>query len=73
MTLGYDSGETEIFSVDQDLSTGFFYIAGTSTAKELKASGASKSVFMLRIMAVLNCGSSTSTPFMLILLNICRQ
>ena len=45
MTLGYDSGETEIFSVDQDLSTGFFYIAGTSTAKELKASGASKSVF----------------------------
>ena len=45
MTLGYESGETEIFSVDHDASTGFLYIGGTSSAKELKVSGASKSVF----------------------------
>ena len=45
VTLGYDSGETEIFSVDLDASTGFIYLGGTSTAKELKYPGASKSVF----------------------------
>ena len=45
VTLGYDSGETEIFSVDLDASTGFIYLGGTSTAKELTVPGASKSVF----------------------------
>ena len=45
MTLGFSSGETEIFSVNQDSTTGFLYIGGTTTATELKVSGATKSVF----------------------------
>ena len=46
MTFGFSSGETEIFSVDQDSSTGFIYIGGTTTARELLVSGATKSVFI---------------------------
>ena len=45
LALGFNSGETEIFSIDQDSSTGYIYLAGTSTATELKVSGATKSVF----------------------------
>jgi hypothetical protein len=45
LTLGFTSGETEIISIDQDSLTGYLYIGGTSTATELKVSGASKSVF----------------------------
>ena len=40
VTLGYESGETEIFSVDLDASTGFLFLGGTSTAKEIKVSEA---------------------------------
>ena len=32
-------------SIDQDSSSGFIYIGGTTTATELKISGAAKSVF----------------------------
>ena len=32
-------------SIDQDSSTGFVYIGGTTTATELLVSGATKSVF----------------------------
>ena len=46
MTFGFRSGETEIFSLDHDSFTGFLYIAGTTTSTELKASGATKSVFI---------------------------
>ena len=46
MTFGFSSGETEIISIDQDSSTGFIYIAGTTTAIELLVSGATKSVFI---------------------------
>ena len=46
MTFGFSSGETEIISIDQDSSTGFIYIAGTTTATELLVSGATKSVFI---------------------------
>ena len=46
MTFGFSSGETEIFSVDQDSITGFLYIAGTTTSIELKVSGATKSIFV---------------------------
>ena len=46
LTFGFSSGETEIFSLDQDSSTGFLYMAGTTTSAELKISGASKSVFI---------------------------
>ena len=45
LTLGYTSGETEIISIDQDSFTGYLYIGGTTTATELKVSGASKSIF----------------------------
>jgi hypothetical protein len=44
LTLGLPSGETEIMSIDQD-SNGYLYIGGTSTATELRAAGATKSVF----------------------------
>ncbi len=33
-------------SIDQDSLTGYLYIGGTSTATELRASGATKSVFI---------------------------
>jgi hypothetical protein len=46
LTLGFPSGETEIFSIDQDSLTRYLYIGGTSTATELKAAGATKSVFI---------------------------
>ena len=46
MTFGFSSGESEIISIDQDSSTGFIYIAGTTTATELLVSGATKSVFI---------------------------
>ena len=46
LTLGFPSGETEIMSIDQDSLTGYLYIGGTSTATELKVSGATKSVFI---------------------------
>ncbi len=45
LTLGFPSGETEIMSIDQDSLTGYIYIGGTSTAIELRATGAAKSVF----------------------------
>ncbi len=45
MTFGFGSGETEIFSIDQDSSSGFIYIAGTTTATELLVFGSTKSVF----------------------------
>ncbi len=45
LTLGFASGETEIMSIDQDSLTGYLYIGGTSTATELRAVGATKSVF----------------------------
>ena len=45
LTLGFSSGETEIISIDQDSLTGYLYIGGTSTATELRAAGATKSVF----------------------------
>ena len=45
LTFGFSSGETEIISIDQDTSTGYIYIAGTTTATELLVSGAKKSVF----------------------------
>ncbi len=32
-------------SIDQDSLTGYLYIGGTSTATELRAAGAAKSVF----------------------------
>ena len=46
LTLRFSSGETEIFSMDQDFSTENIYIAGITTAKELLLSGAAKSVFI---------------------------
>ena len=46
LTLGFTSGETEIMSIDQDSLTGYLYIGGTSTATELRAAGATKSVFI---------------------------
>ena len=46
LTLGFSSGETEIISIDHDSLTGYIYIAGTSTATELKVSGAPKSIFI---------------------------
>ena len=46
LTLGFASGETEIMSIDQDSMTGYLYIGGTSTATELRAAGAAKSVFI---------------------------
>ena len=46
MTFGFISGQTEIIAIDQDSSNGFIYIAGTTTATELKVSGALKSVFI---------------------------
>ncbi len=46
LTLGFTSGETEIMSIDQDSMTGYLYIGGTSTATELRAAGAAKSVFI---------------------------
>ena len=46
LTLGFSSGETEIISTDHDNLTGYIYIAGTSTATELKFSGATKSIFI---------------------------
>ena len=33
-------------SIDQDSLTGYLYIGGTSTATELRAAGAAKSVFI---------------------------
>ena len=33
-------------SIDQDSLTGYLYIGGTSTATELRAAGATKSVFI---------------------------
>ena len=45
LALGFSSGETEIFSMDQDSSTGYIYLAGTTTASELKVSGTPKSIF----------------------------
>jgi len=45
LIFGFNSGETEIFSIDHDSSTGYTYLAGTTTATEIKVSGASKSVF----------------------------
>ncbi len=45
MTFGFNSGETEIISIDIDSSTGYLYLAGTTTSTELKVSGATKSVF----------------------------
>ena len=36
LTLGFPSGETEIISIDHDSLTDYIYIAGTSTATELK-------------------------------------
>ena len=35
LTFGFSLGETEIISIDQDSSTGYIYIAGTTTATEL--------------------------------------
>ena len=46
MLFGYDSGDTEIFAIDQDSTTGNVFIAGITTAKELLVSGDSKSVFI---------------------------
>ncbi len=46
LTLGFYSGETEIFSIDQDSLNGYIYIGGTSTATELRTAGATKSVFI---------------------------
>ena len=46
LTLGFPSGETEIMSIDQDSLNGYLYIGGTSTATELRAAGAAKSVFI---------------------------
>ncbi len=40
------SGETEIISIDQDSLAGYLYIGSTSTATELKAAGAIKSVLI---------------------------
>ena len=40
LTLGLSSGNTEIFSIDIDSLTGYLYMAGTTTATELLASGA---------------------------------
>ena len=45
LTFGFTSGETEIISIDHEYSTGNLYISGTTTAIELLASGATKSVF----------------------------
>ena len=45
LTFGFNSGETEIVSIDQDSATGNLYISGTTTTTELKVSGATKSVF----------------------------
>ena len=45
LTLGFNSGETEIISIDQDSATGNLFISGVSTATEIKAAGAPKSIF----------------------------
>ena len=45
LTFGFSSGETEIFSIDIDNTTGYVYMAGITTTSELKVSGATKSVF----------------------------
>ena len=46
LTLGFPSGETEIISIDQDSSTSFIYITGTTTTTELLVPGSTKSVFI---------------------------
>ena len=38
--IGYDSGDTEIISTDQDPSTGYFFMIGTTSATELLVTGA---------------------------------
>jgi hypothetical protein len=38
--IGYDSGDTEIISTDQDPSTGYFFMIGTTNATELLVPGA---------------------------------
>ena len=40
LILRFNTGDTEILSIDQDPKTGFIYIAGTTTAVELRVSGA---------------------------------
>ena len=45
LTFGFSSGETEIIAIDQDSSSGYIYIAGTTTSTELWVSGATKSIF----------------------------
>ncbi len=45
LTLGFNSGETEIISIDQDITTGNLFISGVSTAREIKAAGSPKSIF----------------------------
>jgi hypothetical protein len=46
LTFGFNSGETEIFAIDQDSLTNFIFIAGTTSATELLVTGATKSVFI---------------------------
>ena len=46
MTFGFSSGDTEIFSVDIDNTTGSLYIAGTTNSTELMVPGAQKSIFI---------------------------
>lgn len=43
LTLKFSFEEAEIFSSDQDSSTGFLYIGGTTTATELEGSVSKKS------------------------------
>ena len=46
LNLGFPSGDTEIISMDQDSATGNIFIAYTTTAPELRVTGASKSVII---------------------------
>ena len=52
ITLGFTSGETIILQIDQDSFDGYIYVAGTSTATELKVPGAVKSVFIAQYKGV---------------------
>ena len=51
LTFWFNSGETEIVSINYKYSTGNFYISGPTTATKILASGTTNSVSMRCSMA----------------------
>ena len=47
ITIGFDTGDTEIVAMDGD-TAGNLYMAGTTAATELIVAGAQKSVFIAK-------------------------